>query len=84
MKEHVARSNSAIHEHCDKTGHHIKPDTTTILTSEDNHINRQVKEAIQIKQRKPSLNRDEGLELPPVYNTLLVSRDHPSSRDTVH
>ena len=82
LKEHVSRSNSAIHEHCEQTGHHIRPENTKVLTSEDIHMKRRVKEAIAIKQRRPSLNRDEGLELSPVYHSLLVSRDQSTSRDT--
>jgi len=84
MKEHKTRSSSALHEHCDNTGHNIKAENTTILTSEEHLMKRKVWEAIAIKQRRPSLNRDEGLELPPVYNTLLLSHDHPTSRDQSH
>ena len=75
LKEHLTRDSSAIKDHCDKTGHKIEPKNTNILTSEDNFWKRKVKEAIEIKQRRPSLNRDEGLELPRVYDSLLVSRD---------
>lgn len=76
LKEHMSRTSSAIFEHCDSKGHKIKPENTKILNTEDNFWKRKVKEAIEIKQRKPSLNRDEGLELPRVYDSLLVSRDH--------
>ncbi|XP_053389112.1 uncharacterized protein LOC123531409 [Mercenaria mercenaria] len=69
LKEHVTRTNSAIHEHCQNTGHTIKSENTKILTSESGLIKRKVKEAIEIKQRRPSLNRDEGLELPPRLQT---------------
>ena len=72
MKEHLTRTNSAIHEHCDHTGHNIVPANTKIIATEDVHIKRRVKEAIAIKQRRPSLNRDEGLDLPPVYNLLYL------------
>ena len=75
MKEHMAKTSSAIHEHCDSTGHTFNPSESKVLSSEDNFWKRKVKEAIEIKQRKPSLNRDEGLELPQVYNGLLVSHD---------
>ena len=75
MKEHLSRDSSTIKEHCDHTGHKIDPKNTNILTSEDNFWKRKIKEAIEIKQRRPSLNRDEGLELPRVYDSLLVSRD---------
>ena len=77
LKEHVTKSNSAIYEHCTHTGHKIEPDNTKILTTEDSHIKRRVKEAINIKQRRPSLNRDEGLELSPVSGSVLVSHDRP-------
>ena len=83
LKEHIAKTNSVIYEHCIHTGHKIDPQNTKILTSEDSTIKHRVKETINIKQRRPSLNRDEGLEIPLVYNSLLVSRDHTKSRDSL-
>ena len=78
MKEHVSRASSAIYEHCHTTGHTINPEDTKVLSSEEHFWKRKVKEAIEIKQRRPRLNRDEGLELPRVYDGLLVSRDTPN------
>ena len=75
LKEHLSRDSSAIHEHCSNTGHNITARNAKILASESSQMKRKVKEAILIKQRRPSLNRDEGLDLPPVYTTLLTSCD---------
>ena len=60
------------------TGHNINPDNVTILATEDHSLKRRVKEAIEIKRKKPTLNRDEGLELAPIYNAVLMSHDHRS------
>ena len=84
LKEHIAKSNSAIYEHCIHTGPKIDPQNTKILTSEDSNIKRRVKEAINMKQRRQSLNRDESLEISSVYNYFLVSRDHTKPRDSLH
>ena len=75
LKEHMSRSSSAIYEHCEGEGHKIRPENTKVLMSEDNFWKRKVKEAIEIRQRRPSLNRDEGLELPRAYDSLLTSCD---------
>ena len=65
-----------MHEHMSATGHNFNPQETTVLASENQFMKRKVKEAIEIKQRKPSLNRDQGLELPTIYNDiLLMSKD---------
>ncbi|KAH3896441.1 hypothetical protein DPMN_020618 [Dreissena polymorpha] len=53
-----------------KTCHKIDPNKTKVLTSEEHLWKRKVKEAIEIKQRRPSLNRDEGLELPRRWTLL--------------
>lgn len=44
-----------VFKHCQATDHNINC----------------VREAIALKQRKPSLNKDKGLDLPAIYNPLL-------------
>ena len=61
----------SIYVHLLCTGNKIGPLNSKILTSEDSNIKRGVKEVIYIKQLRPSLNRDEGLEIPTVY--LVIS-----------
>ena len=58
-------------EHLEATGHACTLDEVRILDKEDDWYKRKVKEAIFIHKHKPSLNRDKGLELPPVYSPLL-------------
>ena len=55
---------------------------STILDIDPNTLKRRVKEAIEIKVRRPSLNRDTGTELSPVYNTIL--RNVPTSSITIN
>ena len=43
-----------------------------------NTIKHRVKETIAIKQRKRSPNRDEGLDLPAIYNSLMGIRNNLS------
>ena len=70
--------------HCTHTGHKINPKNTKLLTSEDLNIKGRVKEAINFKQQRPSMNLDEGLEIPLVYNCLLGACGHSQSRDSLH
>ena len=76
FKEHTARKgiNSAVKDHLDSTGHKCCMEDIKILDREDNWHRRKIKEAIMIQRHNPSLNRDKGLELAPVYSSLL-SRD---------
>ena len=73
LDEHQKRPNSAVFEHLQTTGHNFQPHDTKVLATEPNLVKRKIKEAIEIKQRRPSLNRDMGYELPPIYNTILRS-----------
>ncbi|KAL9971911.1 hypothetical protein ACROYT_G018133 [Oculina patagonica] len=66
MKEHQSRNSSAIHEHCRLEGHSVDTSKTKVLATEINTFKRRVKEAIEIKLRKPLLNRDNGELLRPI------------------
>ena len=71
LEEHRKLTSSAIHEHTSSTGHIMDWKNVKVLASEQNEIRRKVKESIWIRKKKPDLNRDAGLDLPPIYNDLL-------------
>ena len=85
VKEHARTTGTktAVGEHLEEKGHTINTEKTKIIYKEDNTIKRKVKEAIKIIKRQPTLNKDPGYELPPIYHHL-VSRHRLGSRDTVH
>ena len=82
FKEHTSRkgTNSAIKEHLEEKNHTCTLEEVKILEREDDWYRRKVKEAIFIQRHQPSLNRDKGLELPPIY-TPLLSHDPYGSCD---
>ena len=83
LDEHKRLTSSAIHEHTADTSHTMDWDNTRILGRESNIHRRKIREAIYIKRRQPSLNRDQGLDLPPIYHTLLSHDfDHRRSCDS--
>lgn len=53
-----------------KTGHAVDVESLNILQQESGYLNRKIKEALQIKNIKPSLNRDGGYEISKVYNLI--------------
>lgn len=53
IKEHKSRDTSAVFEHCQATGHNIKPHNVKVLSDENNTIKRRVKEAIAINKGNP-------------------------------
>lgn len=76
INEHRTRE-TAVHEHMSNTGHTIEWNRVKVLETEQIECRRKVKEAINIRQRTPALNRDAGTDLPAIYSCLL-SRDHRS------
>lgn len=66
-----------LKEHQNTSGHSTTPDNVKVILGEDNTLKRKIKETIKIKTRHPYLNRDGGLELPNIYDEILLSRDHP-------
>ena len=72
IEEHRKLNNSAVHEHITETGHTIDWSSIKIVEKEQHEFKRKVKEAITIRQRNPALNRDAGLDLPSIYNHLLL------------
>ena len=71
IMEHLSRDSSAVHEHCQLTGHSVDSSKTKVLATESNTFKRRIREAIEIRLRKRSLNRDNGFELANIYNTIL-------------
>ena len=67
-------------EHCKEHQHSFTWNNIAVLASEDNTTRRKIREASEIQQSKPSLNRDSGISVPEVYKPLL--RQHTSD-DTV-
>jgi hypothetical protein len=74
---------TAVGEHLQDFGHHLAADNNKIIAREDNYWPRKIRKSIEIKMRKPDLNRDTGYHLypPPVYNELLSADPLPGSAD---
>ena len=52
-------------------------DNLKVLDREQDWMKRKVKKAIHIKQTEPSMNRDQGYQLPPIYGQI-IPRPPPS------
>ena len=64
---------SAVGEHTMNTGHKISPENIKILNSEGTWAGHCNKEALYIKEHRANLNRDQGIEQPPIYEHLVSS-----------
>jgi hypothetical protein len=71
LREHQTRTQSAVYEHIEGSNHTLDLQSTSVLDTELNPFKRKIKEALHIKARRPSLNRDSGVELPSVYDLIL-------------
>ena len=74
MKDHLNLRNplTAVGEHCAHEHHTITNDSVRVLARENSWLKRKVREAIEIKIGQPVMNRDQGYELPPIYDELLL------------
>jgi hypothetical protein len=60
-----------ISKHIKGSNHTLDLQSTSVLDTELNPFKRKIKEALHIKARRPSLNKDSGVELPSVYDLIL-------------
>jgi hypothetical protein len=74
IKEHMANSSSACHQH-EKThpGHRLCYDDVEILDSADSNFKLECKELLHIVQNKPSLNRQLGSQSNYNIKTLIIA-----------
>ena len=76
LKEHKRTTGNtaltAVGEHIQHHKHNIEMEHVQIINREEHFWNRKIREAIEIKSQKPSLNRDTGYELAPIYDDLLT------------
>ena len=82
LKEHLRKTGapSAVAEHITNKGHTVNQEDSKVVAREDKFWRRKIHEAIVIRETCPKINRDQGLQLPPIYNKIL-SRDLSRSRD---
>ncbi len=76
----AGNSSSALSEHQLDSRHNINWDSTRIIDRETEYFPRKVREAIHIRRQRPEMNRDGGLELPHIYDRVLIAAP-PSGRD---
>ena len=85
FKEHTNLTiPTGVGDHCNATGHSVSLDNTKVLTIEPQWTKRKVKEPIYIKKSAPSMNREQGYQLPLIYHQLLLPEQFPrkkTSRD---
>ena len=67
-------------DHCRNHGHVISKNNVEVLAREERWFRRKVRKAIKIKTRQPTINRDQGFDLPTIYSKLLpFPRDRQTS-----
>ena len=85
-REHSARFKhpnldkpTGVGDHFRATRHSVSKKNIKMLTRESNWHKRKVEEAIYIKQRSPTINRDQGYHLPATYYQII-----PPKSDATH
>ena len=70
-------------DHCREHGHVINKNNVEVLAREEGWFKRKVREAIEIKTLHPTINRDQGFDLPAIYSEIVpVSVTRDRSRQT--
>ncbi len=81
FKEHTNLTiPTGVGDHCNATGHSVSLDNTKVLTIEPQWTKRKVKEPIYIKKSAPSMNREQGYQLPLIYHQLLLPEQFPRNK----
>ena len=79
LEEHKSKAasfKSVITEHDERSkGHNIDWENVKVLEREPRDFPSKILEAIHIRTLNPKLNRDKGLELDPVWDNLLATKD---------
>ena len=78
MKDHTSHNSqpTAVGDHCREHGYAINKNNVEVLAREEVWFGRKVREAIETKTIQPTINRDQGFDLPAIYNEILpVTRD---------
>ena len=72
-KDHTSHNiqPTAVGDHCREHGHVISKNNVEMLASEEGWFKRKVREAIEIKTPQPTINRDQGFDLPAIYSEIL-------------
>ena len=84
LKQHK-RVSSVVGLHIRDTKHSIDWDNTKVLDRESNWTKRGVKEAINIRRHKPTLNKDKGRHhLPAAFDKLVLCDQHSRSSERVN
>jgi hypothetical protein len=91
LKEHKKTKGTltAVGEHLHDFGHHLANDNNKIIAREDSYWPRKIRESIEIKIRKPDLNRDAGYHITPPPSTtnccqLIPYRGQLTGRPDTH
>ena len=70
-------------DHFREHGHVINKNNVEVLAREEGWFKRKIREAIEIKTLQPTINRDQGFDLPAIYSEILpVSVTRDRSRQT--
>ena len=83
-KEHTdGKHSSGVYDHIKATGHTCSLKNVKVISREPNYWARKYRETIHIHKRRPAMNRDNGLEIPPIL-LHLVDRAPRQASSNLH